>query len=123
MTAQKWVDDTATGGTARFEPLTEEELAQQAIDEAAAAVVPVPQLIEMGKAKLELLATPWPPGSPTTTLWAEVKALAAADEELAIELSRTHLSRTRDKTLQLQAYFGLSDEVVDAMFIAANARP
>jgi len=83
----------------------------------------VPQLIEMGKAKLQMLDTPWPPNAPTTTLWAEVKALAAADEALSIELSRQFLSRTRDKTLELQAYFGLSDEAVDAMFIAADARP
>lgn len=89
----------------------------------ANAPPPVPQLVEMGKAKLEMLDTPWPPNAPTTTLWAGVKALAEADEALAIELSRPYLSRTRDKTLELQAYFGLSDEVTDAMFIAANARP
>jgi hypothetical protein len=85
---------------------------------------PVPQMIEMRKAKLQMLATPWPAaGEGATLLDAVEAAIAASSRELQIEYAGTTLSRTRDVVVGLQAAFGIDDATMDALFLAANARP
>jgi hypothetical protein len=88
------------------------------------APAPVPQVIEMAKAKLQMLDTPWPAaGEGATLLDAVEAAVVAGGRALQIEFSRTTLSRTRDLVVGLQAGFGISDAQMDALFIAADARP
>lgn len=94
--------------------------------EIADPALPVPDLIEKRKAKLQMLATPWPLDAPTGTLLDAVEAAiaAAADPALTIEWGDAiYVSRTRDLVKTLQLGLGVSDAMVDALFIAADARP
>jgi hypothetical protein len=82
---------------------------------------PVPQLIEMRKAVLEMDATEFGEG---TLLEATEALVAASPRAVQLEWARaTHLSRTRDVVIGMQAALSISDETMDALFIAANARP
>jgi hypothetical protein len=100
------------------------DLSPEEVAEIEARQAPVPQLIEMRKAKLQMLATPWPAaGEGATLLDAVDAAIAASPRALQIEYAGTMLSRTRDVVVGLQAAFGINDATMDALFIAAAARP
>jgi hypothetical protein len=82
---------------------------------------PVPQMIEMRKAVLQMDATEFGDG---TLLEATEALVAASPRAVQLEWARaTHLSRTRDVVLGMQAALSISDATMDALFIAANARP
>lgn len=85
----------------------------------------VPDSVEMRKAQLEMLATPWPAAGAGASLLDAVEALVGqSPRAIQIEWAKAdRIHRRRDLVVAMQAGFGIADTAMDQLFRAAAARP